>query len=145
MTDPLIALHGVPLGRLIQEVTSVTLVNNTALTIDKTVPSGKRRILLSFRMRNPDDVQRTISAIKYVEAAKTNWIKSYYLATALGATASIQWPGGTPSATAQLEASKPWELLDPGNTIAFTWASGGASTGAVGATDLVIEYLEIDL
>jgi len=134
-----------PGGKLVQEVTSLTLVNNTAKTVDKTVPSGKRWILLAFRFSNPDDVARTLTCNKYKEAGKTNYIKRLTSNAAVGAASWIQFPNVTPSVTAQSQPTRPFEVLEAGNTLSFVWATGGASAGGTDADGLVLEYLEMDI
>lgn len=135
--------HSFPAGKIGQEVTSVTLANNTAKTVDTTVPAGKKWILISIKITNPDDVQRTCSMYKYKEAAKTNVIKIYD-SSAVGAGGTAQHPNSiTGVRTATEFHPQPAEILAPGNTISVGWAAGGASSGGTDADGLVIEYLEV--
>jgi len=129
-------------GRLVQPVTSVTLANNTALVVDKTVPAGKRWILLGAKMTNPDSVQRNCFMIIYKEAAKTNLLRWLTTAT-VAATSWMQYPN---SNTGTSYLNHPTLIvLDAGNTITFDWNAGGASAGGVDADGLILEYLEMDV
>lgn len=131
-----------PGGAHEQKVTSVTLVNNTEKTVDTVVPAGKRWILLAVRAVNGDDVQRTVNIYIYKEAAKTNLLRQIFNG-AVGAGAAGQWPGMLDSVQYQYI----WSLvvLEAANAISVVWAAGGASTGAVDADGLIIDYLEVDL
>ncbi len=135
---------GVPLARLVQAVTSVVLVNNTALTIDTTVPVGKRWLLLNIRATNPDNVDRVIDIWKYLEAAKTNAIKRYGRFTAVGTAEYVNIPNSDVDNLTDNRFLTTPEVLDVGNTIYVNWGAGGASAGATDVNGLVIEYLEID-
>lgn len=130
-------------GEIDQEVTSITLVNNTEKIVDWACPTTKRRILLSVRVLNPDDVGRTVTLLKYKEAAKTNLIKTM-MSQAVAASASAQWPLGLAIVSAQRRGTMPAEFFGPGNTMQIRWPAGGASAGGTDADGLVIEYLEID-
>lgn len=134
---------GVPVGHLVQSVTKITLVNNTQLITDLTVPAGKRWRLLNIIAHNPDDVDRGIDMWKYVEAAKTNLIKRYQFRT-VGASEYINWPGMGDTYEWPPHGNVP-EILDEGNTISIVHYAGGASTGGSRNDGLVIEYLEIDI
>lgn len=134
--------HG---GELVQDVTSVTLANNTAKTVDTVVPSGKRWLLLSIKVTNPDNVDRVVVINKWKEAAATNKIKTYLSTTVTAGGAVERHTGFTPSSTSNQVGIQYPEILDEGNLIRASWAAGGASAGATDADGLVIEYLEIDL
>jgi len=141
MVDPY-----VPMERLKQEVTSITLVNNTKKTEDVTVPQGERWLLLNVKMANNDDVTRDIRCTIYKEAAKTNMIRHLMFYAAVPTNAYRQWPswpsGGTSgSATFQ----NALVILDSGNTLDCIWEAGGASAGAVDADGLVVEYLKVEI
>jgi len=144
MSQPIMGVLGVPLARLVQAVTSITLVNNTSKTEDVTVPAGKRWRLLGIKITNPDDVQRAISITKYKEAAKTNIIRTLVSYATLGAGGEANWPN---SRTALINTNELFheEILDAGNIISVTWVTGGASTGGTDADGLVVEYLEVDV
>lgn len=133
-----------PAGKLKQEVTSITVVNATAKTVDTTVPTGKMWILLAVKMVNPDDVARVGVITKWKEAAKTNRLKTY-ISASISAGVTNQFPSNPANTNQQRYPSNPAEMLMAGNTIEVTWASGGASTGGTDADGLVIEYLEIDV
>lgn len=130
-----------PGGEPFQDPTSVALVNNTAKTIDVTVPAGKKWVLLAIKMMNPDDVARVLDINKWKEAAKTTEIARLENIS-LGAGGIIHWPNTDATSVIRTTASNPAEIMSAGNTLEFQWASGGASTGATDADGIVIEYLE---
>lgn len=138
-------------GKLVQDVTSITLANNTAKTEDNTVPANKRWLLLNIRITNPDDVTRTVTVYKYKEAAKTNIIKQWE-GVDIATTGAINLPknqmladANKGSNRAHAEFPKQGDVCDAGNTISVTWAAGGASSGGTDADGLVLEYLEVDM
>ena len=130
-----------PAGQIHQEVTSVTLVNNTAKTIDTTVPSGKLWMLTNIRATNPDDVARFIGFVIYKEAGKTNLV-DYVDRQTHSAGTFQQAPDRifTGRAYSGLQFPRP---LEAGNTISVTWETGGVSAGGTDADGLVIEYQEV--
>ena len=140
MTDP----H-VPMERLKQDVTSITLVNNTAKTEDVTVPQGERWSLLSVKMANADDVDRVVQCDVYKEVAKTNLIKRLLYETCTANDKHRQWPCHTTATSGNTMGDYAPVILDAGNTLEFTWAAGGASAGAVDADGLVVEYLKVEI
>lgn len=129
-------------GKLNQQVTSVTLVNNTAKTIDTTVPAGKRWLLLGIKMNNSDSVARDVSMRIYKQAAKTNLVHELGIFSAVAAGATRVWP----NVVTGVHFSQAWFpiILEAGNTIQTQWATGGASAGGTDADGLVVEELEID-
>lgn len=134
-----------PGGELKQEVTSLTLVNATTKNLNISVPAGKQWILISIRMVNADDVNRLCWVTLYKEVAKTNVLLDNLLNSTLGATAAQIWPNQQTTTTVVNVANLPMLLvLKAANTLSFTWASGGASTGATDADGLVVTYLELD-
>jgi len=135
-------------GQKKNNITSVTLVNNTLKTIDVTVPSGKQWLLLSIRVVNSDDVTRAISVLRYQEAGKTNLLDSIVVED-VGAGGFQQMPNRVTGNAATIGrysrgAHMP-TVMDGGETISVIWAAGGASTGATDADGLVIEILEVAL
>jgi hypothetical protein len=130
-----------PAGNFVQEVTSVTLVNTTAKTVDITVPAGKRWMLIGIKASNPDDVNRIITIRKYKEAAKTNEIKTMASSTVTATTGKQQWPSG--AGTDAETQRQVYEVAEAGNTYSVTWSDPGASSGGTAADGLVIEYLEV--
>lgn len=134
-------------GRFTDNLTSVALVNNTEKVIDVTVPAGKRWFLMFVRMVNADDVARTIIAIIYKEAAKTNILLPLFTKSGLGAAGVIVYPSSMPTSAGAYMAgacAPPGIILEAGHTISFTWATGGASTGATDADGLCVAVLEVD-
>mgnify|MGYP005807211317 CR=1 FL=1 len=133
-----------PGGKFVQDITSVTLVNATTLNIAKTVPAGKRWLLISIKALNPDNVDRVVTFSIYYEVALTNLLRTLNTEslTAAGAEA-LQWPavGTAPTHTTSPE----WclVLMAPGNTLNIQWLTGGASAGATDADGLILEYLEL--
>lgn len=136
----ILAFLGIPRARLVQAVTSVTLVNNTVKTNDVTVPANRRWKLLHIRMVNCDDVARTMTIKIWKEAAKTNLLR-----TIINLSANAGVAHEYPSSKTGISSSTPLYapiILDEGNTIELKWAAGGASTGATDADAQVVEYLE---
>lgn len=136
-----------PGGKLKQEPTSITLVNNTQLATLITVPTGKLWILRSIKVANPDDVNRVIIVNKWKEVAKTTLITiltTGYTANAVGASL-VHWPSTTMDDATMADKPSHPEILVAGNTIEVIYAAGGASAGGGPDADgIVIEYLEID-
>lgn len=129
-------------GQLNQAVTSVTLVNTTAKTIDIEVPAGKRWILLCIRAVNGDDVTRQITVKKYKEAAKTNLIASL-VDSSVPTLNPTHFPNSVTGVFKRREvAASPAEMLVAGNTVEVFWSDPGASAGSTDADGLVSEYLE---
>jgi hypothetical protein len=132
-----------PGGNFQQAVTSITLVNNTAKTEDVTVPAGKRWVLQSIKVTNPDNVTRTIQGVLYKEAGKTNHIAQILKVTNLAASGRHQAPHDSPAQALDTFHDVRGRILAAGNTISIIWATGGASAGGTDADGLVIEYLEL--
>jgi len=127
-----------PAGQIQQVVTSITLVNNTAKTVDTAVPAGKVWLLRSVKVCNPDDVARNTTGHIYKEAGKTNVVQQFFGA-AQAATTCYHYPGSSGVAGAGQEPI----VLTGGNVISVVWGSGGASAGGTDADGLVIEYQEV--
>lgn len=123
-----------------QPVTSVTLVNNTAKTVDTTVPAGKKWKFNSIKITNPDDVARTVDFLFYKEAAATNLILTLD-ATSVGAAGTLQFPRY--AASASLHTFPVVHTLIAGNIIRVTWRAGGVSAGGTDADGLVTTYREV--
>lgn len=130
-----------PAGEHKQEVTSITLVNNTAKTELVTVPAGKQWILLAVKMSNIDDVNRVLSLNVWKESAKTNFLRTLQKAS-VAQNASMLWPTG--ESTTDETNIFCLVLLAAGNTLECVYAAGGASAGGVDADGLVVEYLELE-
>lgn len=137
------AVKSAPGGTLVQSVTSVVVVNNTAKTLDTVVPAGERWILLSVKLTNPDDVNRPVWLHKFKEAGKTNMLAKLAIVTSVGALADNNWPTAPTISTSRMIAANPSEILEAGNTLESYWGAGGASTGGTSADGLVIEYLKV--
>jgi len=131
------------LGRKKSDVTSITLANNTAKTVDSTVPANKRWLLLGVKAMNPDDVGRDLYIDHYKEAAKTNLIRRLAAETP-AAGARTQWPS---SVAGDVTKTPKHDLMvmDAGETISILWAAGGASSGGTDADGLVVDYLEVQV
>lgn len=130
-------------GKKVTSVTSITLANNTAKTVDKAPGIGKKWLLLGFKFTNPDDVARDVNVIKYKEAAKTNQIKVLFSESGIAASAYRQWPEA--ASNNLIQKRPPWpEILNEAETLEFAWAAGGASAGGTDADGLVVEYIEVD-
>lgn len=129
-------------GILRQSQNTVTLANNTALTINFTCPANKKWLLLGVTIHNPDDVNRDVTLRKFKEAGKTNLIAPLQSKT-IAATQEYVWPNqaNVGDRSRQISTS-PAELLIAGNTLEVVWAAGGASAGGTDTDGLVFEYLE---
>jgi len=128
-----------PSGEVRADVTSLTLVNNTAKTQDVTVADDTLWVLQSIKASNPDDVARTVQIRLYKEAAKTNLI-ALLASVSVSATSQLQFPSYTgASGTLSGQIGFPLTLF-PGNTISITWSAGGASAGGTDADGQVIFY-----
>lgn len=132
-----------PGGRLGQDTTSVVVANNTARTIDTTVPTGKRWMLLGIKFTNPDNVSRDCSLRIYKQAAKTNLMYELGIYGTVTAGAARVWP----NTQTGLHFSQFWfpVILDAGNTIQLQLAAGGTSAGGTDTDGLDIEYLEVQV
>ena len=134
-----------PGGKLKQEVTSITLVNNVIYIHDETVPTGKLWILLGIKFVNGDNVTRTVTINKYKTASKALLLAKLASEIDLAANGGVRhWPNLNVTGAVRGAATKPAEFLAAGNTLEVKWAAGGASAGFVDADGLAIEYLEID-
>lgn len=131
-----------PGGEIKQEVTSITLVNNTTLTANFSVPSNKKWVLLGYKVTNPDDVDRGVTIEVWKEAAATNRLSRIDTATVV-ASGFLQFPYQGATSSRRQSGIVPAFLLVAGNTIRFVWGAGGASAGGVDADGVVLEYLEI--
>lgn len=127
-------------GEKKESITSLTLVNNVAKTIDITVPTNKKWLLLGIKAANPDNVDRAINTQVFKEAAKTNLL-SRLLSNSTATLVVIYWP----SAVSVQTSARAWHprILEAGNVISTIWAAGGASAGGTDADGLIIEYLEL--
>jgi len=118
---------------------AVALVNNTEKTHTVTVPAGKRWFLQGGLVTNGDDVDRnlTISVtdgtnVMYYIRASSNLVAAQACAypTMQSLATNTQFPGKG-------------MILDPGWTVTFYWAAGGASTGGNSTVTAVV--LEVDV
>jgi len=132
-----------PGGKLKQEVTSITLANNTAKVVDVIVPPGKRWLLLGIKAVNDDNVTRVIDIFLYKEDSKTNKLR-HLAGESVSQYDVLQYPNCKTGYSNRLDLPS-LIVLDPDNTINVTWAAGGASSGSTDADGLVIEYLEITI
>lgn len=123
------------------DVTSITLVNNTAKEELVTVGAGLIWILLGIKAHNIDDVNRVVSIEIYNEAAKTSLLEVLDSETVTATTGRLQWPNSTINVTIESNLFHP-VILTAGQTIRVNWATGGASAGGVDADGLVVQYLE---
>jgi len=134
-------------GRKVNNITSLTVLNNTTLTIDVSPPAGRRWMVLSMKVVNPDNVARNVSVVHYAEAAKTNVIK-YLSNTATAAGNPFQvWPSAWNLAAcpAFLSGFGPMLIVENPEVLEVSLVAGGASAGGVDADGLVIEVLELQV
>lgn len=130
-----------PAGQIHQEVTSLTLVNNTSKTVDVAVPAGKVWMLLGVKITNPDDVNRDCSISLYKEAAKTNLLR-ILAADTLAAGATLTYPNSVTGEKSEQNLYSPHPLA-AGNILSLLWTTGGASTGGTDADGIMLEYQEV--
>lgn len=109
--------------------TSVTLVNNTAKTVDLTVPSNERWIPRHGYIKNFDDVTRTCR----VQIYNDDDVRIGFLLydTAIVAAGYQIFPNKAQSSSRELDDQLELIML-PGWYIRFQWDAGGASTGGTG-------------
>jgi len=130
-------------GRKVIDITSLTLVNNTAKTIDITCGANNRWILKSILQKNCDDIQRNCYVTHKTAAGIT--IVFLIQGNALVALAEQNWPSlalvdltevGNPGFDYILEATE---------FIRLAWDAGGASTGATDADGVIVQVMEMDI
>jgi len=123
-------------------VTSITLVNDTAKTQDVTVPSGKRWRLLWCKQTNPDSVTRNLYAKLY--DASDNDLGFIISANAVTSGLEHAFPCRSHAGWDEISAESSEIWLDAGEYIRFTWDKGGTSTGGTDADGLVVVVKEYD-
>ena len=140
-------------GKIIHDVTSLTLVNNTAKTLNIVAPVGKKWLVVSIKVTNPDDQARTVYGILWKEAANTNKVMGLFYKADLAASGEICSPSYSPTAIGAYQSQGGLPILLKGRTasgatddteIVITWATGGASAGGTDADGLVVTALELD-
>lgn len=140
MTDHVFMFQG---GRIYQSIQSLTLVNNTAKTIDTEI--GAYRLWLThLKATNPDNVTRDINVEIYKEAAKTNHLRKLTYQAAVAAGGRIEWPNSITGAADKTGLYAPI-FLEEFNVLTVVWAAGGASAGATDADGLVIEGMAMEV
>jgi len=128
-----------PGGRRNLNRTQVVFVNNTAKTVNITVPAGERWFLLWGKIINADDVARNCSVAIYdVDNAIIGTLRELAALAASGYELLKTVPG----TISLLDPSNP-VILEAGDYVNFYWAAGGASAGGTGYIYLVC--LELDL
>lgn len=130
-----------PAGKKETEIQSLTLVNNTAKTVDITVPTAQKWLLLHVKITNPDNVARSCTIDRYLEAAKTHYIERLTIGN-VGAGAWLQYPNNTSGALTDNQAYYPI-ILNAAETLELGWGAGGASAGGTDADGIVVEYLRL--
>jgi len=126
------------LGKLYQERTSVTLVNDTTKTVDLTVPSGKRWVIHALRMENGDDVTRVLD-VHIIDGSGN--VLHKMANESVGAGIGREMINHHPTAVA---GASPWRgdiLVKAGNKLRLVWNAGGASSGGTGYYMLTYEEM----
>jgi hypothetical protein len=128
-------------GKFKRNKTTITLVNNTDLTTDITVPTGKIWKIYGGKAENPDNVARTVNVIAYDK----NTIQLGYLESAsVGANGYVVFPCAGRDATKDtgvFSAHSYPIIAEAGDFIRFIHVAGGVSAGGVGTIFLyVVEY-----
>jgi hypothetical protein len=118
-------------------------VNNTAKTVDKTVPAGKKWFLHALGCQNGDSVNRALQ-VKILDASGnevdrlvdvTNtagqilFLPRPYQGESQATCLSNWWMGGVP--------------LPEGWTVRFVWATGGVSAGGTGFASIMREEIDV--
>jgi hypothetical protein len=129
-----------PAGKLVTDIDSITLVNNTLLNHDIVVPAGERWWLLNAKIVNPDDVVRAVYLRTYLEAARTNRIQELVTGNVTAGT-HIMWPNNVAGATQNNNPTL--VLLEGGHVLNVYYAAGGASTGGTDGAGVIIQYLKL--
>lgn len=131
-----------PGGEPVDNLTSVVLLNNTAKTIDITVPAGKKWMFDFITLGNPDDVLRNVNVLLFKEAAKTNtygFMRSGNIAAGVNVNIGIFIPS---TGETRLTLHSSMRVVYPaGVTWNFIWSAGGASAGGTQADGLIV-YVE---
>ena len=125
-------------GEIDDNYTEGTLVNNTALTITITVPSGEIWLLYGGRVKNGDDVARTIS-VKIKNSSDKIILNMAYQAN-LGAGSSIVYPNTTANL---LNYNNGLVILKSGWKIEISYAAGGTSSGGTAEVSAIVEKFKV--
>lgn len=136
-------------GILKYNITSVVLVNNTAKTIDISVPVGMRWRILHAKQVNDDNVDRAADVNIFDVAAATNMLDTLIKANTLTKSGGRQdWPSDAHADADENNGRQP-VILDGADPISsspiirFYWAAGGASAGSTDADGCVLIILEM--
>jgi len=128
-------------GRFTRNRTTITLVNNTDLTTDMTVPSNKMWKIYGGKAENPDNVTRTVVVFLY---DKIGTQVGYMQSKAVTAGAFIIFPcAGIDAARddGMISAHSYPLIAEAGDKVRFIHYAGGVSAGGVGTIFLsVVEY-----
>lgn len=122
-------------------VTSVTLVNNTTKTLDLSPGAGKRWQLLRFICYNPDDVARNVS-VNQRDASDTV-IDSVIASSAFNPGTFQCAPAAAHNLVTETAGHFDGGIIEDDEYMRVTWAAGGASSGGTDADGLVMQVMEI--
>lgn len=131
-----------PGGKVVRNIKSITLVNNTAKTEDITVPAGKRWVILSGKICNPDNVARAVSVTHY--DSSLNILERIVNARSLAANGEIAFPSEGLSALSENNMETPIIAVAT-DVIRFYYATGGASAGGTDAQAVHLSVLELPM
>lgn len=133
-----------PGGKIESNITSIVLANNTSKTTKLTVPTGKIWLLYWISLTNPDDVVRDVIIMLYEETALTNVLTPLFAKAAMDASAAVRYVWPNAHVSGYLSNPGYPLILKADQTIAVTWAAGGASAGGTDADGLIAQIREID-
>ena len=115
-----------------------TLVNNTQLIRDITIPAGERWVVYSASITNGDNVSRAISV--FIWNSSTQLIDWMALGQALAAGAEMVFPNMV--ATAGMAQVHPI-ILEAGDVIKIRFAAGGASAGGTAKSAVISRLVKV--
>lgn len=125
-------------GRIVDNVNTTALVNNTLKTVVVEVPAGKRWVVMGGMIENIDNVTRICQVIISNNADAIIFQIFYHsLATTIRGYFPMRHADLFRTANPQIL------ILAAGQKIKFTWQAGGASAG--GTTEYSLDVIEQDV
>lgn len=127
--------------KFVREKITVTLVNNTTKTEIRTVPAGKRWLIVGGWLHNGDDVARGC----YVQAkdAASVGIGYFRKDSSMPAGDKNRFPNFSDNDQYSFDHTCYPVSLNAGELVVFGWAAGGVSAGGIAVN--FFEYYEVDL
>jgi len=125
-------------GEIDDNYTTGTLIDNTALTITITVPSGEIWLLYHGNVVNGDDVTRAITV--WIENESNKKILYLTDTTNIAATGNMNYPNGNGGLHSPLNMPIP---LKAGWKIKILYAAGGTSSGGTAEVTAIVEKFKV--